>query len=77
MPQREVGERIARYGQGFSKILSTMRDDPRSHKINNTVMHHHNHDKLTLHHIKADRSSLDLGSAPENYIPESHHTEVG
>ena len=27
MPARETSERIARYGQGFSKILSTLRED--------------------------------------------------
>lgn len=27
LPARETNERIARYGQGFSKILSTLRDD--------------------------------------------------
>ena len=38
MPQREVGERIARYGSGFSKILSTLRDDPRKAMNNNSTM---------------------------------------
>lgn len=38
MPQREVGERIARYGAGFSKILSTLRDDPRKAMNNNSTM---------------------------------------
>ena len=27
LPARETNERIARYGQGFSKILSTLRED--------------------------------------------------
>lgn len=37
LPARESNERIARYGQGFSKILSTLRDD-----ISNqgSLMHH-------------------------------------
>lgn len=51
MPARETSERIARYGQGFSKILSTLREDiSNSHIMHNSSMQmQHIHDKKTLH----------------------------
>lgn len=53
MPARETSERIARYGQGFSKILSTLREDISNSHMHNSAMHmQHIHDKKTLHQKK-------------------------
>ena len=41
-------ERIARYGQGFSKILSTLRDDISQMHLHSN-MPPHVHDRMTLH----------------------------
>ena len=49
MPQNNPSERIARYGQGFSKILSTLREDSNSGNVNSSVMQNHLHDKMTLY----------------------------
>ena len=46
LPAHETNQRIARYGQGFSKILSTLKDDLSASNFN----HHaasQMHDKLT------------------------------
>jgi len=50
MPARETSERIARYGQGFSKILSTLREDISASNMVSSL--HHVHDKKTLHQKK-------------------------
>jgi hypothetical protein len=56
MPARETSERIARYGQGFSKILSTLREDLSNANANgSSVLHNHIHDKKTLHQVKGSR----------------------
>lgn len=71
LPARETNERIARYGQGFSKILSTLRDDYANQTTSGTMMHGHQHDKMTLHQFKKERdlahhSSIDVGSGLYN-----------
>ena len=50
LPTNAPSERIARYGQGFSKILSTLRDDTTNQHTNSSVMQTHVHDKMSLHH---------------------------
>ena len=53
MPARETSERIARYGQGFSKILSTLREDLSNANYNNqSLINQHIHDKKTLFQSK-------------------------
>ena len=47
LPTNAPSERIARYGQGFSKILSTLREDNSTQNLNATPMHHI-HDKMTM-----------------------------
>jgi hypothetical protein len=51
MPARETSERIARYGQGFSKILSTLREDISNSNMT-SVMQNHIHEKKSLHQRK-------------------------
>ena len=40
---------IARFGQGFSKILNTLKEDDSRPNINHSAMANHVHDKRTLH----------------------------
>lgn len=72
MPKRETNERIARYGKGFSRILSTLQDDSVPN-ASQTMLKNHVHDKMTLHHLKSPqvkpsrRASMDLTSPDEGY----------
>ena len=50
MPTRDTSERIARYGQGFSKILANLRGE--SDTQNNNSAAFHIHDKMSLHQAK-------------------------
>jgi hypothetical protein len=50
LPTNAPSERIARYGQGFSKILSTLREDRDNSTSNlNTTPMNHISEKLGLH----------------------------
>ena len=68
LPQRDTSERIARYGQGFSKILANLRGDNESQ---GNIAAYHVHDKMSLHQAKknvhAARSSIDV-STHINYV---------
>ena len=54
MPARETSERIERYGQGFSKILSTLREDmSNANHFQSSIINSHIHDKKTLFQNKS------------------------
>jgi len=62
LPFREPSERIARYGQGFSKILTMMRPSDSQHQMNNhSALEHRN-------------SSFNNTYGPEGYSPHKHNT---
>ena len=83
MPKRETNERIARYGKGFSKILSTLNDDVTVPNFNSTLMRNHQqnqvhvHDKNTLHQHKQPRmrSSRDDFNGGQSY-PDINNTTM-
>lgn len=50
LPNRDTSERIARYGQGFSKILANLRGEADT-QFNQIPAHVH--DKMSLHQAKA------------------------
>jgi len=63
LPTRDTSERIARYGQGFSKILANLRGETDTQ--NNTINYPHVHDKMSLHQAKQaanQRNSIDVST---------------
>ena len=72
MPSSVHNERLAKYGQGFSKILNTLHDNSQP-TPNQNIMNTHVHDRMTLHQqshsfIKQDRQSIDTNTQ-SGYIP--------
>lgn len=62
LPQRDTSERIARYGQGFSKILANLRGEADT-QFNQLTPHVH--DKMSLHQSKVasnTRNSIDVST---------------
>ena len=71
MPHSVNNERLAKYGQGFSKILNTLQDTTNPASSQN-IMNQHIHDRMTLHqqsdkYLKNQRSSID---------PSSHSLQI-
>merc|ERR1712045_430865 len=65
LPFREPSERIARYGQGFSKILTMMRpSDSNSQVVNNqSALEHRNNNQ-----------QFNNTYGPDGYTPNKHST---